>query len=650
MSMESFYGGRQGASFIIVYQFDGIDIPQDELIKTYKVKYYAVYDNKQYYICDSNGKLIEKNGKNFNNYVWKATTLNGDLVPAKQSESSTVQYITLDTVLAEGMVQCFKQGGASTDIVNYGEYVIIDPINKNNPDNGKVFRRGMDYLNDELGGAVYIGQIVGPQGETPELTLDNVNNMINLADVHILESTVNTGDLIPGDNSGNTDKIVYYYTSLKDENGYIQEYRVGLKIPYTVVDFGANTTNPYETENLITKNGIEYNTETGTWRHPFYQKWDIKIPKGIHGEDIYSVDLIYTKTKNNVQVYEDEECTIPISGVIVNDAAIMKEEEGHAYLPTDEPIYDIDKSFCFIEYEPNEIGYVKKEDCHKPVYRYKLINYDEGDGEYGTSVRYYYYYVATKMVDDVYIETRDSSSTYPEEIINDGTGDQKIHFKLTEGDTYIEKIIGSPLNYIIETTIINDSSLITLPSGISSTDAAFGHLIVYFSDPALRDELAEKFPKRVINYPSVIYKDTSVDPPAPVIFKKWFDLGQTMKDRTMPVLTQVDSINDLYDGAVQAGNGIPPERLPKKGTTTPIDETARGWGVIIPSAEYQNFYFFDYDEKEWIDSGTINSKNVAPKYVIAKSAESSPGQDIELNPGGFWFSQSTRSYADVKLE
>ena len=32
--MESFYGGRQGASFIIVKQFDGINISQND----YKIK------------------------------------------------------------------------------------------------------------------------------------------------------------------------------------------------------------------------------------------------------------------------------------------------------------------------------------------------------------------------------------------------------------------------------------------------------------------------------------------------------------------------------------------------------------------------------------------------------------------------------------
>jgi len=45
------------------------------------------------------------------------------------------------------MVDSFKQGYAYED-VNFEEYVIINTKNKDNPDNGKIFRRGSDYLNE----------------------------------------------------------------------------------------------------------------------------------------------------------------------------------------------------------------------------------------------------------------------------------------------------------------------------------------------------------------------------------------------------------------------------------------------------------------------------------------------------------------------
>ena len=74
------------------------------------------------------------------------------------------------------MVQFFAKGTKSASEVNYGEYVLIDTITncsrQNDPDNGKVFRRGMN-IDSELAGAEYIGNIVGPKGDTAELGLDN---------------------------------------------------------------------------------------------------------------------------------------------------------------------------------------------------------------------------------------------------------------------------------------------------------------------------------------------------------------------------------------------------------------------------------------------------------------------------------------------
>ena len=60
-SMESFYGGRQGASFVIVKKFDGIDIPQpnDNDEYTYRVGCFAKDDDDYFYV-----PLIEKTADN----------------------------------------------------------------------------------------------------------------------------------------------------------------------------------------------------------------------------------------------------------------------------------------------------------------------------------------------------------------------------------------------------------------------------------------------------------------------------------------------------------------------------------------------------------------------------------------------------------
>ena len=62
----------------------------------------------------------------------------------------------------QAMIDEFKKQEEYTDVF-YGEYCIIDTVNKSHPDNGKIYRRG--YSEPE-----YIGQVVGPSG----LFCDNI--------------------------------------------------------------------------------------------------------------------------------------------------------------------------------------------------------------------------------------------------------------------------------------------------------------------------------------------------------------------------------------------------------------------------------------------------------------------------------------------
>ena len=90
------------------------------------------------------------------------------------------------TTIAE-MLEDFGKNRSSCS-VNFDEYVLINTVNKNNPENGQIFRRGYDYNSDreiityqptygdvnpyetvkvKANGAVYIGTIVGPAGRAP---------------------------------------------------------------------------------------------------------------------------------------------------------------------------------------------------------------------------------------------------------------------------------------------------------------------------------------------------------------------------------------------------------------------------------------------------------------------------------------------------
>jgi len=63
--------------------------------------------------------------------------------------NSFVIVTTYESV--DDMIKNFEKGPEYT-AVHYNEYVLINTPNKNDRDNGKIFRRGYDYKN-KMGGA-----------------------------------------------------------------------------------------------------------------------------------------------------------------------------------------------------------------------------------------------------------------------------------------------------------------------------------------------------------------------------------------------------------------------------------------------------------------------------------------------------------------
>ena len=336
--MESFYGGRSGAAFIIVKHCDGIDIPQPDKNGNYAFTggYYAVDNNKKLIL--SGGAPIAREASNQNAYSWEYFLHDSNIV-VPTSNGGTYSFADK---LAEGMVQCFEQGAASSSEVNYGEYVIIDTIinlhNKNDDDNGKVFRRGMDYQAD-LAGAEYIGQIVGPQGETPEIDITHYLDIVAMSPHK--QDTYNPvqQDIIPGsyiDASGTRqfeDEIKFAYATMKDAAGNIIGCQIGFQIPTLINEFEANSIDPYTNRipgtsgfsskytDLIVEDPTEWDGQN--WKHPFYEKWQISIPQGYHGVNSTNIEIIpsftrpayVTATENypGAVIYSDPSLTNPIA-------------------------------------------------------------------------------------------------------------------------------------------------------------------------------------------------------------------------------------------------------------------------------------------------------------------------------------------------
>ena len=210
------------------------------------------------------------------------------------------------------MAADFSQGALYKDVA-YDECVLINTVNKNDADNGKVFRRGYDYTN-ELGGAEYVGTIVGPSGPAPMIESVEYNDIdLNALTVQVGEETIHidavekyrcgetelskkAGNLVSGNSH---DTIKYKWCSVRDNNGEDTTLYIGFQIPYTVIHFSAASVNPYynrsdennHTDSFENKD-LAVRIDQDSDSRPFHENWKISIPKGIKGDTFKNLRVI----------------------------------------------------------------------------------------------------------------------------------------------------------------------------------------------------------------------------------------------------------------------------------------------------------------------------------------------------------------------
>lgn len=198
------------------------------------------------------------------------------------------------------MVEAFSKGSDYT-AVRFDEHVMINSSNKNDPDNGKIYRRGYDF-NDEMGGAEYIGTVAGPAGDAPQLgmaTISEINNMVTQEGFEEKRTegsyTVTNASLVPGKN-GNTynDSISWATYSFKDPDGTETTAYIGFTFPYPVIDF-ETTDVPSTAQSSVTR--IDDQT------HPFYEKWRFFIPRGSKGDSFSNLQVITASNNDGVESY-----------------------------------------------------------------------------------------------------------------------------------------------------------------------------------------------------------------------------------------------------------------------------------------------------------------------------------------------------------
>ena len=409
-SFESFYGGRQGASFVIVKRFDGLDIPND----VYRVGWYAKDEDDYFYV-----PLIERTPNNYSSYPgWGSIPKDGVTTVTSQSG---VTSEPLPVEKAEGMKQCFQKGGISTSEVGYGEYVIIDTIfglgEYNNLDNGKVYRRGMNY-DDDLGGAEYIGQIVGPQGASPELEMTTVADILTHTESQSREYNMTEGEaqdgIVPGKFINETgsvqynDEITYGWATVRDDNNNITGALIGFTFPYLIPEITSLKRSPYYTQEdydegrisdpsligtlikeednfvLFVDNGFDSEDRDpthGDTGHAFYRRWKLSVPSGIKGDAQTQLEIVPQKIRSGANLWDTEDITL--------DPVAAADDETYVILDDDkfnkDCVYPYDDASAIVavrkENTPGVIYYAKIEDTYMLKFRYRQTNYDEhGDG------------------------------------------------------------------------------------------------------------------------------------------------------------------------------------------------------------------------------------------------------------------------------
>lgn len=240
----------------------------------------------------------------------------------------------------------------------YGEHAIISCKNKNHPDNGKVFMRGLDCQN-AMGGAIFKFQIIGPSSGTPFFQVDTIDNVEKISTKTLEENTyrrypvsqnadgtivtnwrqdasgnwqdvggtlkkdfkfnVQNRTLVPGkDGTSFNDDIEYTWVNIrKDDEDADSWFYVGMKFPYTVIDYKAHAVSQYDAAGNIKKDtNMTSISRIDDKTHPFWEYWDMGIPKGLKGDTLRNLKVIEMKEELRNKVYATEHITVnPTTGL-----------------------------------------------------------------------------------------------------------------------------------------------------------------------------------------------------------------------------------------------------------------------------------------------------------------------------------------------
>lgn len=368
--MNSFYGGRRGASFVIVKNYLDIylmtkDFEQGTSIQVNFDEYVMINNpNKNH---PDNGKIFRR-GYDYN------------------SDRLISGYIVADSNFYNGEV-------TEDSYKNLGE-------------------NGWEKRNIEAHGAEYIGTIIGPAGKAPLLTMTSYadaearqaedNFETRQSNGQYSPNGINPG-LIPGkyeEQENNeivtkyNDSIEWYCTSVRnDDYGDDTEAYIGFKFPYLVTQMQTSQVIPYnENGNIDDMSNIE-RVDDGS--HPYYNKWHLNIPKGVKGDTLKNFkvttfsnyineDISQTHNRNLYDI--NDNILLGVEGSIIKDNLSFFAKK---YTEI------IGEILTLLDAETEEYGYVTGKDRNdlisflsdKEIFVYEKWNYDE---KQNGILKYYY--------------------------------------------------------------------------------------------------------------------------------------------------------------------------------------------------------------------------------------------------------------------
>lgn len=246
--MDSLYGGRPGAPFVLKASFKTIDEMKQEFGKG--PAYTGVWYN-EYCIIDTENKNDCDNGK-----VYQRT-------PDYSAEMSGARYI--------GQIVGPQAGSPELDFTSLSK---LKSDNKETP------------LEDgEVRTWVY-----GENADSLSWWTDTTNDAsVQKPEVYTKHLTVEDG-LVSGKDC---DSIDYAWVTIRKADDSIATTKIGLQVPYPYIEFNAKPTTAYSPASAtkVTKKVLDNGEEEDLSGRPFYNVWELSIPGGKKGDSIRNIRI-----------------------------------------------------------------------------------------------------------------------------------------------------------------------------------------------------------------------------------------------------------------------------------------------------------------------------------------------------------------------